>query len=163
MNISTFGYIHYLYFIAKAICLKLEKSETLRQVMNDFKPWGSFLNELQDYEAKLDQELGEPQNAVKDKKHNSHESIRRIVIDLNAQDQGAVEETSEDMLERFYEVIQFSSQWPIRQSASIQNTPEKPDKEADSALKSRSAEEKPKKENRVELPPSLENTPTRPS
>jgi hypothetical protein len=55
MNISTFGYIHYLYFIAKAVCLKLEKSETLRQVMNDFKPWASFLVDLQDYEAKLDE------------------------------------------------------------------------------------------------------------
>lgn len=55
-KLSTYGYIHSLYNIATAICLKLQKSEDLRKIMRRFEPWERFVvDDLQEYEKGLDQ------------------------------------------------------------------------------------------------------------
>lgn len=73
-NLSNYGYIHYLYNIARAVCIKLKDSKTLYTTMQQFEPWQTFImNDLQEYEKTLDIDLGgEPLQLVNQRKLQSH-------------------------------------------------------------------------------------------
>jgi hypothetical protein len=89
-NLSNYGYIHYLYNIAQAVCIKLKQSQNLMTIMQKFEDWQEFLvNDLQGYEKRLDVDLGgEPLKLVNEKRLQSHETIRKIVVDMGRKGKG---------------------------------------------------------------------------